>query len=276
MLGRTFRRRWGSAHELVSPSRGALDLADASSTLASVRAATPEVVVHCAAYTKVDEAESDEAAAFLGNERVTANVADAARDVGARLVAFSTDYVFSGELNRPYAEDDAPAPRSVYGKSKLAGEVAARARHPDPTIVRVAWLYGPGGPSFLHTICRLAADPERSLTLVDDQVGNPTTCDAVVSFVEQCLESKLTGLLHGTCEGETSWFGFGSEVLQRLGLEREVAPCSTDAFPRAAPRPANSRLENRRARAEGIVMPTWEAALEAFICENSDELLPET
>jgi len=272
MLGRTLRARW-TEHTLVSPSRKDLDLLDGAATREAIKVAAPEVVVHAAAFTRVDDAEADPDAAFRGNAELSANVARAADEAGVHLIAVSTDYVFAGSLDRPYHEWDAVGPRTVYGASKLAGEAAVRAHAPAHTIVRIAWLYGAGGPSFLHTVARLAATRPGPLRMVDDQLGNPTSCDAVARALSSLMADPIPGVVHATCEGETSWFGFAREVLSLLGSSVEVQPCSSDAFPRPAPRPANSRLENRRLRLRGHpALPTWQEALRDFVAAHRTEL----
>jgi dTDP-4-dehydrorhamnose reductase len=273
MLGRTFVRAWSDRYELVAPVRSELDLMHGTAVTEAMKVAEPDVVVHCAAYTKVDQAESAADDAFRGNAVVTAHVAAAAQRVGARLVSFSTDYVFSGELDRPYHEWDEVGPRTVYGASKAAGEAAVRVHCPDHTIVRIAWMYGAGGPSFLHSILRLARrSPTGPLSIVDDQVGNPTSCAAVVALTERLLDDPLPGVVHGTCEGGVSWYGFARSVLRLMGIDRRVEPCTTMDFPRPAPRPRNSQLDNRRLRLEGWPsMPHWQTELAQFIETHRDE-----
>jgi dTDP-4-dehydrorhamnose reductase len=273
MLGRTLQAHWGGHHTVFAPARSELDLLDGSVTKAAIRAAAPEVVVHCAAFTRVDEAENDPDGAFRGNVELSANVARAADEAGAHLIAISTDYVFSGTLERPYHEWDPVDPQTVYGASKRAGEDAVRAHAPAHSIVRIAWLYGTGGPSFLHTVARLAATRPGPLRMVEDQIGNPTSCDAVARALSGLLADPIPGVVHATCEGETSWFGFAREALSLLGAEVQVEPCSSDAFPRPAPRPANSRLDNRRLRLRGHPeMPTWQDAVRDFVARHREEL----
>lgn len=271
MLGRTLQRRW-SGHEVSVVDLPEVDVTEGAGTLAALEAARAEVVVHCAAMTAVDRCEGERELAYRVNAQGTANVAAACQRLGARLVAISTDYVFDGTLDRPYHEGDAPAPRSVYGASKLAGEEAVRAGCADHCIVRIAWLYGPGGPSFLHTILRLARQPGAPLKVVDDQVGNPTSTDAVAERLLDLVTAGARGTFHLTCEGETSWYGFARAVLRGAGIDRAVVPCTTADFPRPAPRPANSRLEKRALREQGFAaMPTWEEALARFLRDYPEE-----
>jgi dTDP-4-dehydrorhamnose reductase len=265
MLGRTLQRHL-SRHELFIADLPEVDITDGHGVERAVSAFKPDVVIHAAAMTQVDACESDPDAAFRVNALGSARVARAAARQGARLIAISTDYVFDGTLDRPYHEFDTPAPRTVYGASKLAGERAVRAHCPDHTIVRVAWLYGEGGPSFLHTMLALGAKAGAPLKVVDDQLGNPTSTEAVAGLIARLLETPIPGVVHGTCEGEATWYGFAREVFRCAGLARGLQPCTTAAFPRPAPRPANSRLEKRVLRLAGLPpMPHWEAEAGKFV-----------
>lgn len=270
MLGRTLARHLGD-HELTLADVDHFDLTNPAATVDAVKAARPDVIVHGAAYTAVDKCETEVDAAFAVNAHGSAHIAHAARAVGARLIAISTDYVFAGDADRPYVESDPTEPRTVYGQSKLAGEQAIRAHCPDHTILRIAWLYGQGGPSFVHTMAKLGAQDGAPLKVVNDQHGNPTSCDAVASTVKELLSVPTVGTFHLTCEGETTWYGFTRRLFELRGLKREVLPCSTDAYPRPAPRPANSRLDKRGLRAIGLTpMPSWEQALTSFLETHPD------
>lgn len=264
MLGRTLHRKLRS-HEVHGIDLTDCDIAQADQVRSIVESCHPEVVIHCAAMTAVDacEAHPDEAMAI--NAGGSENVARAASEVGARLIAFSTDYVFAGDLDRPYREVDSASPASVYGKSKLAGELAIRRSCPNHLICRVAWLYGEGGPSFLHTMLRLGREEGPPLKVVKDQCGNPTSCDAVADMIARLLRTDIVGLLHLTCEGEGTWYDFACEIFRLKGCKRTLHPCTTREFPRPAPRPSNSRLENRNLKAAGMpLMPDWRQALKDF------------
>lgn len=265
MLGRTLQRHFRQ-HELCIAGRPEVDVADGRCVDQAVAAFRPDVVIHCAAMTQVDACEAEPDKAYRINALGSAQVARAAARHGARLIAVSTDYVFDGSAARPYHEFDAPAPRTVYGASKWAGEEAVRRHCPDHTIIRIAWLYGEDGPSFLHTMLKLGAQAGAPLKVVHDQTGNPTSTDAVAELIGQLLERPLPGVVHGSCEGEATWFEFARAIFERAGLRRELVPCATAEFPRPAPRPANSRLEKRMLRLAGFPpMPHWQVALEKFI-----------
>ncbi len=268
MLGRTLVRRLGPTHSVLAVGSADLDVADSAAVDARIADLRPTVVIHGAALTAVDRCENERGLAFSVNRDGTANIARACAANGARLVAISSDYVFAGDLGRPYHEADVPDPRTVYGQSKLAGEDAVRASCTDHVILRTSWLYGPGGPSFLHTIRRLAAQDGPPLPVVDDQRGNPTSTDAVATAIGQLLATPARGTVHLTCEGETTWYGFAREILLRSGLRRALRPCTTAEFPRPAPRPGDSRLDKAALRRLALPpMPDWRAALASFLHE---------
>lgn len=265
MLGRTLQRHF-QRHELFIADLPEVDITNSVAVEQAVTAFKPDVVIHAAAMTQVDACETDSDNAFRINALGSANVARAAARHGARVIALSTDYVFDGRLDRPYHEFDAPAPKTVYGASKWAGEEAIRHHCPDHTILRIAWLYGEDGPSFFHTMVKLGQQKGAPLKVVSDQIGNPTSTDAVAGLIERLLDCPIPGTVHGSCEGETSWFAFAREIFLRLGIHRELLPCTTAEFPRPALRPANSRLEKRMLRLAGLPpMPDWQEALEKFI-----------
>ncbi len=192
-------------------------------------------------------------------------MASACYACSARLIAYSTDYVFQGDLDRPYHEWDETHPQTIYGQSKLAGEQAIRLHCPDHLICRLAWLYGSGGPSFVHTMLKLAKTTDAPLKVVNDQVGNPTTTDAVAQHTMLLLEKPIVGTMHLTCEGEATWYDFTKEIFRQWNIEKEVIPCSSDEYPRPARRPKNSRLEKRAIRLNNLPdMPLWQDALADF------------
>ncbi|PRZ08101.1 dTDP-4-dehydrorhamnose reductase [Isoptericola sp. CG 20/1183] len=214
--------------------------------------ADADVVVNAAAWTDVDGAETCEAEAFAVNATGAAHVARAARLAGARLVHVSTDYVFDGGATEPYAEKSPVAPRSAYGRTKAAGEWAARAEAADHLIVRTAWLYGAHGGCFPKTMARLAAERDQ-LAVVDDQVGQPTwTRDLAELVVRLVAAGAPAGIYHGTSTGQTSWYEFAQRVVASAGLSTPVEPTTSDAFPRPAPRPAYSVLGHDALRAAGV------------------------
>ncbi|MBA3707681.1 MAG: dTDP-4-dehydrorhamnose reductase [Planctomycetes bacterium] len=263
MLGRTLLRRF-IAHQVWGVDMD-VDIADAAAVEAEWSAWKPEVVVHCAAMTAVDACETERDKAYRINAVGSANVAIACQRHRARLIAISTDYVFSGDLDRPYHEYDAPAPRTVYGASKLAGEDVVRTHCPDHVVARIAWLYGPGGPSFVHAMLKHGAQEGAPMKVVDDQIGNPTSTDAVADGLLAIIGRPICGTVHLTCEGDASWYAFTREIFTAKGFTRGLLPCTTAEFPRPAPRPMNSRLDKMALRLHGLpAMPHWRDTLARF------------
>lgn len=238
-------------HQPAAMPRSGLDVTDARAVVAAVSG--HDVVVNCAAYTKVDDAETHEAQAFEVNATAVAVLARACDNAGVRLVHVSTDYVFDGAAAEPYPETAPLAPRSAYGRTKAAGEWAVRAECPDHLVVRTAWLYGEHGPCFPRTIARLAAERPH-LEVVDDQVGQPTWTADVARVIVGLVESAApAGTYHATSSGSTSWHGFAREVVAACGADPQmVRPTSSQAFPRPAPRPAFSVLGHERLTGAGV------------------------
>ena len=275
MLGRTLQAALAE-HELVVADLPEWDITDGTAFTARLMAEKPDVVVHCAAMTKVDDCETNRDLAFRLNEEGTRNVALASKAAGARLVAISTDYVFSGDPPpEPWAwgETDNPRPRTVYGMSKFAGEQMIQMLYPDNSVIlRIAWLYGAGGPSFVHTMLKLGAQAGDPLKVVNDQFGNPTSTNVVADVIRFLLtKPEVSGIVHGTCEDQCSWYDFACEI-KRLtpGFTRAVVPCTTAEFPRPAPRPRCSALKKSVLNVLGYRTPTWQAALAAFLASSGN------
>ena len=262
MLGRdlcTAARAEG--HEVTAAARADLDVLDPAACVDAV--AGHDVVVNCAAFTAVDEAETREAAAFAVNAVGPANLARAAEATGAVVVQVSTDYVFAGDATQPYPADAPIAPRSAYGRTKAAGEWAVRSSSSRAHVVRTAWLYGAGGASFPATMKRLAGERE-TLTVVDDQVGQPTwTVDLAAGIVRIVDSGAPFGTWHATGAGRATWFDLARAVFEELGLDPErVTPTTSEAFVRPAPRPAYSVLAHEMWSAAGLEpLPEWRDAL---------------
>ncbi|MEU2670167.1 dTDP-4-dehydrorhamnose reductase [Streptomyces sp. NPDC007164] len=273
MLGQdVLARLAGEDVTAVAADRAALDVADPESVRATFAKHRPAVVVNCAAWTAVDDAESQEDAALRVNGTGPAVLAEACREHGAVLLQVSTDYVFAGDGVEPYAEDDPTGPRSAYGRTKLAGEQAVLSTLPETGyVVRTAWLYGAGGGNFVRTMIKLEGVKD-TLDVVDDQRGQPTwtvdLADRLVRLGRAALAGGApAGVYHGTSGGETTWFGFTREIFRLLGTDPErVRPTTSEAFVRPAPRPAFSVLGHDRWAAAGIEpVRDWRAALtEAF------------
>jgi dTDP-4-dehydrorhamnose reductase len=236
-----------SGDEVVALSRAELDVCDRSAVYSAIMSSRPHAVIHCAAWTAVDACESDERRAFAANALAVRWIAEACRRSGAQLVHVSTDYVFDGELGRPYHEWDTPNPRSVYGRSKLAGEHEALTAGIGAAVVRTSWVCGEYGNNMVKTVLRLAAERE-SLSFVADQRGHPTLCADLAPMLRRLALERSSGLHHITNQGAVSWFEFVQEIVALTGRPRSmVTPISTAELQpaRPAPRPANSVLENR-------------------------------
>jgi dTDP-4-dehydrorhamnose reductase len=271
MLGRTLVKHLTPRYEVAAVGRQQCDITQAGAVQSQFSQIGPQVVLHCAAVTDVDGCEGNGEAAYRANAIGSANVAAACHRIGARLVAFSTDYVFDGQASRPYQEQDATNPQCVYGQTKLAGELAIRAHCPDHLILRIAWLYGAGGPSFVHAICKLAAQAGEPLRVVADQRGNPTSCDAVAEKVSELLLGFDVGTWHLTCQGEATRYQWARAIIAACGFNREVVPCTSAEFPRPARRPANSCLDNRELRLRGgTPLADWQTCLEQFLASAAE------
>jgi dTDP-4-dehydrorhamnose reductase len=240
-----------------------LDVTDAGAVRTLIADYRPGIVVNCAAWTAVDAAEAQEEAALAVNGRGAGNLAAACAQVGAMMAQISTDYVFDGEAGRPYAETDEPAPRTAYGRTKLAGERAVLSLLPDDgLVIRTAWLYGRGGPSFVHTMIKLAG-VQPSVEVVADQHGQPSWTGDVAEQVIKLAAAGARGIYHATSSGQTTWFELARCVFELLGTDPErVRPTTSEAYPRPAPRPAWSVLGHDRYR--GLPVPPigdWRQAL---------------
>jgi dTDP-4-dehydrorhamnose reductase len=229
----------------------------------------PEAIVNCAAYTAVDQCETNRETAFAVNGAGAGNIARAASGIGAKLVHISTDYVFDGKAIKPYVEDDPTNPASVYGQSKLEGEKLVMKNCGQAYILRIAWLYGKNGNNFVKTIRSIGrknAVEKKPLKVVNDQWGTPTWTKEVCRQILKLLETGHYGLYHATNEGRCTWFDFAKKIIASAGIPCEVLPCATKEFPRPAPRPAFSVLENRNLKRLGLnVMQDWEKAFEEFL-----------
>jgi dTDP-4-dehydrorhamnose reductase len=256
------------------------DFMDPEGVVRTVRTVRPDAIVNAAAYTAVDKAESEAQRAEQVNALTPGAIAQAATDIDAWLVHYSTDYVFDGSGSRPWREDDPTGPLSVYGRTKLAGEkaiVAANARH---LILRTSWVYAARGGNFAKTMLRLARERER-LTVIDDQHGAPTGADLLADLTSHALRSLSAGagqpgIYHVAAEGETTWNGYARFVVgqaQQAGEKtkagpEQVDPVPTSAFPTPAQRPRNSRLDTSRFRSTfGLALPPWQQGVARMLQE---------
>jgi dTDP-4-dehydrorhamnose reductase len=252
-----------------------LDITDSAAVSAAVDDFAPDVLINAAAYTAVDPAEEHEELAFKVNATGPAVLAAALGRGSGRLIHVSTDYVFAGDGMVPYEPSDTPDPRSAYGRTKLAGELAVRELLPEASyVVRTAWVYGAAGANFVKTMVRLERERE-TVSVVDDQRGSPTwSADLARALVELGRSSAAPGTYHCTGTGDTTWFGFTQAIFEELGADpARVLPVSTAEFPRPAPRPSYSVLSDATWRAAGLTpMPHWRDALHTAFATVGDQL----
>ncbi|WP_413042887.1 dTDP-4-dehydrorhamnose reductase [Pseudomonas sp. YJ42] len=259
-----------------------LDLAEPTQIRHQVRLLRPDLIINAAAYTAVDPAQGDRDQAFAVNATGPGVLAEEAAALGVPLIHYSTDYVFDGHKTEPYCEEDQPAPLSVYGASKLAGEQAIQAVGGEHLILRTSWVYSLQGRNFLLTMQRLLQERE-SLSVVDDEIGAPTWAGTIASVTTEMIRKWRngtggpSGLYHLTATGETSWYGFACSIarhLEQQGLLRaNIAPILSTDYPTAAQRPLNSRLSCARLQRDwNIELPDWEAALHQCLGSTTEVL----
>jgi len=272
-LGTDLRRAAAERRDevVLAVDRDALDITDAAAVRHALARHPADVLVNAAAYTAVDAAETDEATALAVNATGPAHLADACAQAGVRLLHVSTDYVFAGDRvgGPPYDVDDEPDPRSAYGRTKLAGERDVLARAPASAVVRTAWVYGANGQNIVKTMARLEGERE-TVSVVADQQGSPTWSRHLAQgLLELAGRPDVTGVLHATGGGDTSWYGFAQAVFTELGADpARVLPIATAEYPLPAPRPAYSVLSPRAWAEAGLTpLPHWREALAAAFAD---------
>jgi dTDP-4-dehydrorhamnose reductase len=262
MLGRDVVRQGA-----IPLTHADLDVTDPDAVRHAFDAARPDAVINCAAWTDVDGAEAAEEAATELNGRAAGIVAAAAREVGAAVVYPSTDYVFDGASDQPYVESDPVAPQSAYGRSKLAGEEAVAAGNERHFIVRTSWLFGVAGKNFVDTMLGLGRDRDE-LKVVADQIGRPTYTGHLAEALVQLARTDAYGVHHIAGGGEPcSWFEFATTIFRAAELDVRALPCTTEEFPRRAPRPAYSVLGSERP--DALSLPDWRAGLASYLAERT-------
>lgn len=270
-LGRALQQAAAGSHDrYTAVSHSELDITDKRAVEDYLAAHRPDIIVNCAAYTDVERAESEPRRAMRVNAEAVADLADAAHECGARLIHFSSDYVFGGRPHtRAYTERDMPAPLSAYGRSKAGGESAAM-RHGDAIVLRTSWLYSPWGRNFCRTIIGLA-HRNSELRVVDDQIGTPTyapdLAEMLVGIISGGAWRTMSGIYNYSGEGQCSWYDFAVEIVRRAGIDGcRVVPCTSAERRQAAVRPAFSVLDNSRIKREtGIAVPHWRESLDRCI-----------
>ena len=253
--------------ELILTDTGELDITNSAVVYFKVKDMKPDIIINCAAHTAVDKCETERDQAYKINTIGAKNLAEAAYSIGAELVQVSTDYVFDGKALKPITEFDNPNPQSVYGSSKLQGEILVRNLNPKSYIVRTGWLYG-HGDNFVKNIINLSKT-NKSLKVVNDQFGTPTSTVDLSRVIIKLLEEKNYGLFHCTCKGETTWYDFTKEIFKLKGINTEVIPCNTEEFPRPAKRPRYSVLENYMLKlTTGDNTRSWEEAIKEYLSNH--------
>ena len=249
----------------LGTSSSDLDVCDRDSVFGTMRLYRPDAVIHCAAYTKVDAAEEDEALCLRVNVDGTRHIAEACAAQNAKLLYISTDYVFPGTENRPWETSDPTRPLNIYGKSKMAGELIVRELVERHFIVRTSWLIGEHGSNFVKTMLRLAKT-HRELRVVDDQIGSPTFTAHLAPLLCDMAQSESCGLYHATNEGFCSWADLAEAVFLRSGKKTAVCRVSTEEYGARAPRPKNSRLSKKSLDEGGFSrLPAWESSLADYL-----------
>ncbi len=278
-LGRDSLEILGKEHTVWASDAAEVDITNQNQVQALFQRHQPEVVINCAAFTAVDACESNVEASMAVNARGPELLALSCREHGSRLIQVSTDYVFDGSrpAPQPYLEGDSASPTSMYGKSKLAGEEAVQAVLDNHLIIRTAWLYGIGNKNFLKTMLRLAiSDPKRIIKVVNDQHGSLTWSWRLALQIERLLSTDLTGILHATAEGHSTWYEGARYFLDCMQVPYSMAPCTTAEYPTPAKRPANSILENSRLKEAGCnLMIDWKEDVRLFAERYHDELMAE-
>ncbi|PRY66347.1 dTDP-4-dehydrorhamnose reductase [Vreelandella songnenensis] len=275
-VGFELKRQLATLGAVLAPGRAELDLSDADAVNAYLTKQQPDVIVNAAAYTAVDNAESDQAMAARLNAELPAQLAQYCQQHSIWLIHYSSDYVYTGEGNTPWQEDDATGPCNVYGATKLAGDEAVADSHCQHLIFRTSWVYSAFGKSFLATMLRLGAE-RSALSIISDQIGAPTPARLIALVAQQALTrlssdgvGLKSGVYHLAPRGETSWHGFANEIFKsakKAGLPLAIAPegvsaIPTTEYPTPAARPLNSRLAvDKLEKALAIKMPSWQSQL---------------
>lgn len=250
-------------HNVLALPKEALDVTNYNQVLEALTKAKPDIVIHCAAYTKVDQAESEPGLAYLINGYGTENLAVSCNTLNLPMLYVSSDYVFDGEQNQPYNPWDATRPLSIYGKSKLAGERAVQRHLLRFYIVRTSWLYGPNGKNFVDTILGMAEE-RKTLRIVSDQIGTPTCTLSLSETIADLITTGRWGIYHASDDGVTNWYEFAKEITRGTGAE--IIPIETKDMPRPATRPKYSVMDKTTLiNTIGRELPTWQESLQAYL-----------
>jgi dTDP-4-dehydrorhamnose reductase len=267
MLSLALKKILRPRNRLILTDIDNMDITKAQEVLKFFNKTKPEIVIHTAAYTDVDGAETNKSLALKINRDGTRNVARAAKSLDIPIVYISTDYVFGGGKRKPYTENDRPNPLSVYGMSKYAGEKEIRKITKKYYITRSAWLYGPGGKNFVVTISRLAHELDE-LKIVNDQKGCPTYTFDLAEVISKLIRSGKFGLYHVVNSSSCTWFGFTKEILKIKKIKKKIIPITSEELNRPAKRPTFSVLSNKKLQGVGVKMRPWAEALKSYLKNN--------
>lgn len=242
-------------------------LRDEVATKAYISAYKPDVIVHCAAFTDVDKAVEDKDLCYEVNVLGTKYVAEVAKDIDAKMVYISTDYVFPGDGENYYEVDDVTAPINYYGMTKWQGEEVVRSTISDHFIIRISWVFGVNGNNFIKTMLRLAKTRDE-LSVVDDQIGSPTSTYDLAVLITNMIQTEKYGTYHATNEGVCSWFEFAEEIFRIAGMSVKVNQIPSEDYPLPAVRPMNSRMSKKSLEDNGFEkLPTWQDATRRYVAE---------
>ncbi len=258
-------------HRVTGVSSKDFDLADPTAIRSYLLELHPDAVMHCAGYTAVDRAEEDTERCDLINRVGTEAVARACAELDCKLLYISTDYVFSGEGERPWEPEDPPKPLNTYGLSKWYGEEAVRTQVAKHFIVRISWLFGINGKNFVQTMLRLGKE-RAQIRVVDDQIGSPTYAKDLAVLLSDMIVTDRYGTYHATNEGTCSWYEFACAIMDQAGLPCQVLPISSEQYPCLARRPANSRMSKEKLTRNGFHrLPSWQDALRDYLAELKEQ-----
>ena len=268
LLGKYLVREWSLPGCVLGLSSRDVDIRNSAQTRTAVQEHKPDWIILAAAYTDVDGCETNSELAMNTNFNGALNVAGAANENHSRLLFVSSDYVFDGSKTTPYEIDDLVNPQSIYGRSKAEAECGIREILPSCCIVRTSWVFGTGGRCFPETILKLA-ETRNEIAVVNDQRGCPTYARDLARAIVQLCARNAVGTVHATNAGNCTWFEFASEMIRQSGLPTVVVPTTTDKFPRPAQRPKYSVLSATSLRACGVLMPTWQEGVQAYLHERT-------
>lgn len=254
-------------HEAIGVDIEEMDITDEDSVNRVIKAAAPDAVIHCAAYTAVDAAEDNVDICRKVNATGTGYIAKVCKDLDIKMMYISTDYVFNGQGTRPWEPDDVREPLNIYGQTKYEGELAVEQTLDKFFTVRIAWVFGVNGKNFIKTMLNLGKTRDK-LTVVADQIGSPTYTYDLARLLVDMIETDKYGRYHATNEGICSWYDFACEIFKQAGMNVSVEPVGSDQFPVKAKRPMNSRMSKDKLIENGFVpLPTWQDALARYLTE---------